>query len=1101
MSDIRAGLTDEQRARLAARLDAGRAAAAAATTTIPPRPVESPVVTSFSQERFWLLDRLDEEGSSTSLVGTYAIRERVDPARLERCLAEIVSRHESLRTTFAEGSPWPVQVIAPAAPVEVELVDLAALSDSDFDRIDRARAVVAAASRRGFDLERGPLLRATLLRLADREHVLALAVHHIVADAWSLNVLLEELATLYARRSAGDETPLPPLPVQYADYAVWERERMDDARCEGHLSYWREQLADVSRLELPTDFERPGVQDRSGSHHWHVLDEEVARAVRDLAVTTASTPFMVLLAAFATVLGRYARQEDVVVGSFTGTRPRPELKRLIGPFVNAIPLRVDLSGSPTFSDVLARVRRSALDAYAHQELPFPRLLEGLRIERDPSRTPLFQVMLVLLNAPSLVAATPELYARELHFDGATAAFDLTLRVWQSEDRLACDFEYATALFDATTIRGLAEAFDTVLRAALENPSARVEDLPTAGACASVAASAAAVGAPMTLAELVDEPVRHVPDAVALETDDRHLTFRGLHRRAAVVAAELLRRGVRREERVGVLVRDRVDAAVTVLAAARAGATYVSLAPDDPPARLERVAATAGVATVVADAELAPRVPDACRTIRLDEAVAARGPSRRRAPDGEQAAYVVLTSGSTGTPKAVVVPHRACCSFIRAAAAVYGLVPADRVIQLAPLEFDAHVEDLLTPLAVGATVVVPAERLEVPSSFVDRCRAARLSVLPLPTAFWHELVPELGRVALPTSVRLTIIGGEAARADRVREWIAEVRDASLVNTYGPTEAAVVTTAAAIASEDARAAVVPLGEPIPGVTVALLDRKLRAVAVGAPGEIAIGGSGVARGYDGEPSATAAAFVPDSRGAAGGRIYLSGDVARRGSRHALQFLGRRDVQVKMRGYRVDPLEVEHELARLPSVREAAVVLDRERERLVAFVVPASADAVVAELGEQLSGSLPRHLIPSTFVRRERLPRMRSGKVDRRRLAIVEAPVPESRETVAPRSETEHMVAAIWSEVLGVDDIGVDDDFFRLGGHSLLATQVVSRVQSQLAADVPLRSFFDMPTVAELAEEVESRRDSSAAAPAPIPRVARVSEPRDPRRDGAAG
>ncbi|HEX8274758.1 MAG TPA: amino acid adenylation domain-containing protein [Longimicrobiaceae bacterium] len=1070
---------------------------------------------SSSQERLWFLDRLDPGSAHYNIATALRLAGPLRAATLRRSLEEVVRRHEALRTVFAEADGHPVQVVLPAGRFHLPLHDLSPLPEAERERAMLRLAHDAA--ERGFDLARGPLLRAGLVRLAAEEHVLVLVMHHVVADAWSLDVLWREASRCYAALSAGEPCALPPLPVQYADYAVGQREALAGEALEGQAEWWRAALDGApTLLALPTDRPRPQAWSHRAGEHSFALSPALSDALRAAARHQGATLFMALLAGLQLVLSRWSGQDDVVVGTPVAGRTRAETEGLIGFFVNQLALRTRLGGDPTFAELLGRVRETTLGAFARQELPFERLLEALRVERSPAHASVYQVTMVLHAAASEPVSLPGVEVSPVPVSSPSAAVDLEIHFRDAPDGIRCTVTYAADLYDLATVAALGEHLAMALEEAAADPARRLSEL-----------------SPLTPSErrlLLDEWTRtarpfpegcgahelfaaqaaRTPDAVAVVHGAETLTYAELDRRADRVAALLLARGAGPESRVAVCMERAPEMLAAILGTLRAGAAFVPMDPANPRERLAHVLADSGAAVLLTQRRLVPALPaegievvavdsdgseeyevrSTPQTVELGDAAAVAGCSLFPVPCSLSSAYVIYTSGSTGAPKGVVVEHRSLVNHAAAAAAEYGIGPADRVLQFASPAFDASLEEIFPALAAGAALVLRGEEwLRGVPEFLERCAAHGVTVLDLPTAFWHEMAAELERGAarLPECVRLVVIGGERALPERVAAWHAAVGGrVRLVNSYGPTEATVVATLTDVAAPDAAAPTAPvsIGRPVANARAYLLDGAMRPVPLGARGELYLGGAGVARGYLGRPDLTAERFLPDPFGMEpGGRLFRTGDLARFRRDGELEYLGRTDQQVKVRGFRVEPGEVEAALARLPGVRDAAVAA-REDEagavRLVAYVVPEVEGAPGAdELRAGIRAVLPEYMVPSGWVLLDRLPLTPGGKLDRRALPAPAAAPAAGH--VPPRTATEAALAGVFADVLRAGRVGAADDFFALGGHSLLATRVVARVRDALGVELPLRALFEAPMVAALAERLDALAGAVRAGAAP--------------------
>ncbi|HEX6862965.1 MAG TPA: amino acid adenylation domain-containing protein, partial [Thermoanaerobaculia bacterium] len=951
-----------------------------------------------------------------------------------------------------------------------------------------------------FDLGAAPLLRVRVVRLAEEDHAVLVTIHHIVSDGWSLGVLVREVAALYPGFASGAKAALPGLPIQPADYAVWERQRGEEAFA-GDLAFWRERLAGLPPLELPADRPRPATPSFRGGLATLDLPPDVARALEALAQREKATPFMALLALFEAVLLRYTGQGDFGVGTPVANRSRGEVEGLIGLFVNTVVLRADLSGRPGFAELLSRAREVTLAAFAHEEIPFEKLVSELRPEREPGGNPWFQVLFTLQDQPSkLRVGGLDLAVSEV--DTGTARADLTL-IWRERDGgLAGTLEYSADLFERASAGRLLGHLAELLRGALADPGRDVRELPllAEGERRQILAEWRGGALPYpreaTVHELFAEQAAAAGGRVAVEAGDARLTYAELAAQAHRLARHLRRLGVGPDDRVGLAVPRSPEMVVGLLGILAAGGAYLPLDPAYPEERLAALIDEARPRALVTLEPLLGRLPGGVAAVCLDrdrEALAAEPPS---APDAGATAgnlvYVLYTSGSTGQPKGVAVPHRAVARLVRGGGFAR-LDAGQTFLQLAPLAFDASTLEIWGALCNGGRLVLAPP--EPPSLAELGSLLARhgVTTLWLTAGLFHPMVDEeIGGLA---GLSQLLAGGDVLSPARVRRAREALPASALINGYGPTENTTFTCCHLVTDAPADAPV-PIGRPIGNTTVALLDPELRPVPVGVPGELYAGGDGLARGYLGRPDLTAERFVPSPLAGAqdlpGARLYRTGDRARFRPDGAIEFLGRLDQQVKIRGFRIEPGEIEAALASHPEVREAVVLAlapahgDR---RLVAYVVPAGDGLTVPALRSHLGERLPAYMVPASFVWMERLPLTVNGKLDRRALPEPGDERPEGGAAdEAPRGPAEELIAGVWADLLGLERVGARDDFFALGGHSLLAMQAVSRLRSSLGVDLPVSALFENPTVAGLAEAAW-RSDAPAGAP-PI-------QPRDPRED----
>jgi amino acid adenylation domain-containing protein len=1065
-------------ARLAARLQGGEAAAEAAP--IVPVPRDGALPLSFAQERLWFLHRLEPESAAYNVPAVIRLHGSLDHAVLSRALDEIVRRHEALRTTFAADGDDAAQTIHPPASLPLPLEDLSHLPAAERDSALALRA--ADEARRPFDLAAGPLLRAVLVRMGADDHALLLCMHHVASDGWSVGVFFGELAALYGAFAAGDPSPLPEPPVQYADWAAWQRAHLAGAALEGMAARWAERLRGApALLELPTDRPRPAVQRNRGARHPFRWTPALTAAVRAAARAEDCTPFMVVLAGFATVLGRWARTEDVVIGTPVAGRTRPEVEGLLGFFVNTLALRTNLSGGPSFRTLLRRVREASLAAFEDGELPFEKLVEALGTPRHRAHHPVFQVMLAFQNAPDADVELPGLRMRRDETESGTAKFDLSLTLFDRTDALDGYVEYDTDLFDAATPAAIEEQLRTLLEAAAAAPETPVADLPLVSdaerARMQAAHAASGFAAEPGLAHaFFAEQARVAPERIAILHGGRTTTYGELDVRANHIAHHLRALGVGAERTVGVCLERTPELVAALFGVLKAGGAYVPLDPAYPAARLGGMLRDAGARVVLTAGRAADALPsiDGVRVVRLDREAAEIAARPADAPPEEthpaSLAHAIYTSGSTGRPKGVGIEHRAVSILLQWLRRVLPLAPGERVLAATSVSFDVHVAEMHNALSQGATVVLVENALSLAEPGVGD-GLAQASMVPAAAA-------ELVRMGAFPPVPRVVLGGEPVQPSLARA-LYEAGVGQVVNAYGPTEDTTYSTLAWIPRGAER---VRVGRPVGGTRAHVLDPALRPLPAGVPGELYLAGAGLSRGYLGHPAATAEKYLPDPFGPVpGARMYRTGDLARRLADGELEAIGRMDHQVKVRGFRVETGEVESALAAHPALRAAAVIAREDApgdRRLVAYVIPADADGMppAAKLTAFLRASLPDYMVPSAFVPMDAFPRTGSGKTDRRALPAPDASLRErAPEHVPPRTAMEHAVAQVWAEVLGVERIGAHDDFFALGGHSLLAARGVSRLRREHGVELPLGAFFDHPTVEALA------RAATAAPAAP--------------------
>ncbi len=1084
-------------AALARRLEAG-GTGAEPWPPIVPMPREGRLPLSFSQERQWFLDQLEPGNPAYNIVVALEVEGALAVAALAAALDAVLARHEVLRTAFraAEGRPFQ-EVLAPG-PLRPVVVDLSGLVDGA--PAVEARRLAGVAARVAFDLRTPPLLAAWLHRLAPGRHLLVLSVHHIAFDGWSQSLLVRDLCAAYTAILAGERRPLPAPTLHYADYAAWQRGWLAEHVLAGQLGYWRERWRQPPEpLELATDRPRPAVAGAAARRATLVLAPAETAALRALAARWGGTLFMAQLGLLAGLLGRLSGQREIGLGTYVANRRRRELEELIGFFVNTLALRIDLRAGG-FGALLEGVRAETLAAFAHQDVPFEQVLEAVQPERSLDRTPLFQALCVLQNMPIGELRLPGLELRPVPLERRSTAFEVALWGEEREGELHLALDLRADLFDASTAERLARGYRQLARQAVAEPErplhslALLEEGERQQLLHELAGGGPVPAGAGRLEARVLACAARQPEAVAVAQEDEHLSYGELAHRSAAVAARLRALGMATESGVGLLVERSPELIVGLLGILGAGGWYLPLDPDSPPERLAFQLEDAGVAALLARASLAGRPAHLTVPVLFLEDAGSAPPSPPAATAGEGAlAYVIYTSGSTGRPKGVMVEHRSASAYVSSVAARLELGPGARVLQFASASFDASVEEIFPTLTRGGTLVLRTDwMLASVADFLREVEARQLTVLDLPTSYWHEVVARAA--SFPASVRWLILGGEKARREDYRRFRALAPPAlSVLNTYGPTEATVVATWSRLPVCWEAPGELPIGRPVPGARAYVLDRGGEPLPLGSAGELCLAGAGLARGYLGRPALTAERFRPDPFAPLPGeRRYHTGDRARWNGRGELEFLGRLDRQVKVRGFRIELEEVERALAALPGVSQAAVrVRETTPDALLEAYVAGEGVPNAAELREALLRSLPAYMVPRAFVLLPELPLGPGGKVDRTRLPQAAPPVVEESAHRPPRTRLERQLAELWSRLLGVSRVGLDDDFFLLGGHSLLATQALSRLRSELGVELPLRAIFEAPTLESLARRVE-------AAAAVEPRALAI--PRRPPA-GAAG
>jgi amino acid adenylation domain-containing protein len=1064
---------------------------------IPPADRTQPLALSFSQQRLWFLDQLIPDSPLYHIPAAVTIDGPLDANALEHALSQLVARHESLRTRFVTDAGEPVQVIMPAAPLRLHVHDLSSLPDPQ-PQLDQ---LIRDAARLPFDLSSGPPARFSLVRLSADRHVLLLTMHHIVADGWSLNVLIEDVLDFYRAHVEQSAASRPEPPIQYADYAVWQRQWLQ-AHGEAQLDYWKGRLAgSLPVLDLPADRPRPAHRSWQGDRIYRLVPESLTKALAQVSRRHQATMYMTLLAAWKLLLSRYSSQSDILVGTPIANRTRREVESLIGFFVNTLVLRTDLSGDPTFLELLDRVRETCLGAYAHQDLPLEHLVDALQPDRDTSHHPLFQVMFMLQSETRIPAALPGLTFSAADSSAGVSKFDLSLQFAPSGESLQAVIEYSTELFEASTIERMLDHLFSLLQAIASDPGRRLSALSILSDAerhqllAEFNATAAEYPDDQLIHQLFEKQVVAHPQATALVYENETMSYGELNGRANQLAHHLLKLGIRPDDRVAICIERGPAMMVAMLGILKAGGAYVPLDPNYPADRLAYMLTDSAPAAVVTQAAIESSLPHNVPLVVLDRAGSGLEQQPETNPDAEKLgltphhlAYVIYTSGSTGLPKGAMNHHRGLCNLATALSKLLECGVESRVLQFASFSFDSSIADIAMAWCSGASLHLASRAALMPGEpLVKLLQSRRIT---------HVTLPPSALAAIDDDVDLhgitMVLAGEALPPALARKWGGRLR---LFNGYGPTEAAVCATMYRC-SPDAGSSV-PIGPPIANVQIYILDAGRQPVPVGVAGEIFIGGVGVGRGYLNRPELTAGRFIanpfsadPDSR------LYKTGDLARWLPDGNIEYIGRNDFQVKIRGFRVELGEIEARLLACEGVREAVVIAREDvpgDKRLVAYLVSEDGSELdAASLRAQLSTVLADFMVPAAFVTLPAFPLNANGKLERRALPAPTLSSVVTRAYEAPRTAVETVLAGIWSELLGVDKLGIHDNFFELGGHSLLATQVVSRIRETFQLELPVRALFEAPTVAGLAEEMRKlyAHDELEEAAELIQRIAGLSE-----------
>ncbi len=1101
------------------------------------RPQNLPL--SFAQERLWLLNQLEPDSPFYNEQIALKLHGQLNVVALEQSLNRIISRHEALRTNFHTINEQPVQVIADSLTLSVPVIDLTELPESEREIACQQLATTEAAQP--FDLASSPLIRACVVKLKELEYAFVLTVHHILVDGWSTGVLMCELATIYSALCNNLSPELPELPIQYADFAIWQRQWLQKEVLQTQLDYWKQLLKNApTLLELPTDRPRPAIQNYRGAVQYIELSNELSQAIANFSRQEGATLFMTLFAAYVTLLYRYTGSDDIVVGTPIANRDRLELEGLIGFFVNTLVLRIDLSVNPSFQQLLSRVRQVTLQAYAHPDLPFEELVKALQPQRDLSYTPLFQVMFVFQNAPMSEIELAGLTISSLPTKSAVAKFDLTLSLQNTATGLVGMWEYKADLFDAATIERMSGHFQTLLEGIVANPQERISQLPLLTELEQQQLlvdwndTQSDYSQDKSIHQLFEEQVKRTPDAVAVVFEDQQLTYQQLNSRANQLAHYLRSVGVGADVLVGLCVERSIEMVVGLLGILKAGGAYVPLDPEYPQDRLSFMLEDTQLSVLLIQQHLIERLPKhqaqlVCLDTEWQFISQLSDFDLVNSTSSENLAYVIYTSGSTGKPKGVMIQHQSLVNLTQAAIVEYGLSDArlgqsQRILQFCSICFDAAALEIYPSLSCGATVVLRTKKmLSSVQRFIQKCRDWDITVLNLPIAYWHQLTFELvnANLLLPDCIRLVVIGGEHPLEQRLRMWQQHIGEyPQLINAYGPTEATVEVTYKLLGIDRQKLAI---GRPIYNTQIYILDQYLQPVPIGVPGELHIGGAGLARGYLNRPELTNEKFIPNpfqtgrEQGAGDrgecdrqactkySRLYKTGDLARYLSNGDIEYLGRIDNQVKIRGFRIELGEIETALSEHGDIQSCCVIAREDtpgEKRLVAYVVPypqvtcteqSRSTPTIDQLRHSLKAKLPEYMVPNAFVVLESLPLTPNGKVDRRALPTHELDSTLLEKYVAPRTPIEEILAQIWTQVLKLQRVGIHDNFFEVGGHSLLATQLLSRIRNIFKVELPLRELFARVTIAELAQSIGQlqQEDLELSTPPILPRAENAQLP----------
>lgn len=1044
---------------------------------------------SFAQQRLWFIEQLLPGSPLYVIPLVFRLTGTLARSQLQQSIEAIVQRHEILRTTFDVIDGQLVQVIQPELPVPLQLTDLQAFTPNETIALEQIWQTI----QQPFDLNQGPLFQAHLWQLRDTEHLLLLALHHIIFDEWSSGVLIRELGELYTAGMNGKPAALPELPIQYADFAHWQRQWLQGEVLNAQLRYWKQQLQNVPTLNLPAAVTHPWVHHHRGASQLLELPQSLLDALEGLSQAAGVTLFMTLLAAFQTLLHRYTGQTDLAIGSPIANRHRSELEGLIGFLVNSLVLRTDLSGDPPFRTVLERVRDVTLAAYAHQDVPFEKLVEELQPVRSLGQNPLFQVVFALQNTPMAQLELPGLVLSPVALETKTSRFDLELYLWkcadnfrslwgqgwQQSDGLRGVIVYNTDLFDADTIASLRHHFQTLLEGIITQPEATLSTLPLLTIPEQQTLKhhwsnhQTNYPANTCIHQLFEAQVQQQPTAIAVQFGNQQFTYQQLNQGSNQLARYLQRLGIGAEMTVGICLERGVEAIAAMLAVLKAGGAYVPLDPSYPSERLQFMLKDAGITVVLTQVDWlstlqADHTQVVCLEQEWDAIVQESDENLLPLTTAEQLAYVIYTSGSTGTPKGVMIPHRAVNRLV-CATNYMTIEPSDRIAQVANLAFDAATFEVWGALLNGATLIgIQRETTLSPTEFVNTLQQQQISILFLTTALFNQTVSQIPQAF--SSLKYVLFGGEMVNVDRVRSVVQQGKPQHLIHVYGPTENTTFSTWYEVEAVPAEATTIPIGQAVANTHVYLLDAQLNPVPAGVMGEIYLGGDGLAQGYLQRSELTAARFIRSENSI----LYQTGDRARYRTNGNLEFLGRTDHQIKLRGFRVELGEIEAAIAQHPAVQTVVVILrtGETEPQLIAYIVPTTAATLTErELRSWLKPTLPTYMIPAAFVMLASLPLTANGKVDQQALPPPHLMTTQNiSPTIAPTTSLEASLVELWSQLLGRQPIGIHDNFFELGGHSLLATQLVSRIRDRLQVELPLRKVFETPTIAELANTIEA-------------------------------
>ncbi|MBW4477616.1 MAG: amino acid adenylation domain-containing protein [Tolypothrix brevis GSE-NOS-MK-07-07A] len=1034
---------------------------------------------SFSQQRLWFIDQLYHGSYFYNIPIAFHIQGNLNIAALEQSLNEIIKRHEVWRTTFRLVNGEPTQEIALQYTWDLPVINLEHLSGKDWEA--EVKQFAAESAKKPFNLAKGLLVRATLLRLSEEEHVLLVTMHHIITDGWSCGVFLRELSSLYAAFSKNQPSPLPKLPIQYADFTIWQRDRLKGEFLATQLNYWKQQLqGELAVLQLPTDRPRPNLTTFTGAKQYFTFSASLTNALKQLSQREDATLFMSLLTAFNILLYRYTDQEDILIGSPIANRNRPELEEMLGLFVNTLVLRNNLSGNPSFRELLHRVREVTLDAYAHQDLPFEMIVEELQPERDLSRNPLYEVMFVLQNTPSSVQEVSGLTLRTLEFDSGTAQLDIFLSMSESEEGLTGCLEYNTDIFDTTTITQFTNNFQTLLENIVANPEQYLNELSILSGFEQkellfqLNQTHADYPQDIFLHQLFEQQVKLTPDYIALISNFEEITYLQLNHRVNQLAHYLQKKGVTKETLVALCLERDLDMVVGILAILKAGGAYIPLDPSYPVERLNFMLSDSQASLLISKQEILEQLSlFAAKTVCLDihkEEIAQESLENPiNLSSSDNLAYIIYTSGSTGTPKGVLGTHRGTVNGLHWLWKTYPFSEGEVCCQKTAISFVDSVWEIFAPLLQGIpTVIISNATVLDPQLFIESLVQYKVSRIILVPSLLRLLLDNYSHLVKKLKhLKFWITSGEALSVKLVQTFQELIPEAKLINLYGSSEVSANATYYNTSLLPEQASSVPIGHPINNTQVYVLNRDLQPTPIGVVGELYIGGDGLAKGYLHRTELTQERFI-DNPFMPGSKLYKTGDLVRYLRDGNLEYLGRRDEQVKIRGFRVELGEIATAIAQHPNARESVVIASNDNQdnpRLIAYVVTDKQD-INTELLPYLQQKLPNYMLPSAFIVLEKLPLTPNGKVDKRALPnseVIQSNI--NKAFIAPQNFTELALAKIWENLLNTNPIGVTDNFFDLGGHSFLAVRLMAQIYDKFEHNLPLSTLFENPTIEKLA------------------------------------